>query len=87
MLCSAKQNKASASAEISFIIDSTHPTHRTPTQPGKYRNLKVLVSQPQLKKTSKEDDLNRKQPQWKMTSRGGKNGGTGEPSSQPVNQF
>ena len=33
---SAKQSKASASAEISLILDSTHP----PNHPGKYQNLK-----------------------------------------------
>ena len=34
-------SSASASAEISFIIDSSHPTHLpTHRNPGKYQNLK-----------------------------------------------
>ena len=40
----------------------------TPTHPGKYRNLKFELRQPQWKQTSIEDDLNGRQPQWKTTT-------------------
>ena len=53
---SAKPSKASASvsAEISLILDSTHPPPWNLSQ--------TLVRQPQWKKTSIEDDLNGRRP-------------------------
>ena len=70
VFCQAQPSQAKLQLQLRlrlalFLILPTHPH---PPHPGKYRNLKFELRQPQGKKTSMEDNFMEDNLKWKTTS-------------------